>query len=210
MFQDYLEDDNRFFQFLLAMNDNILMGDIKSDPEGRLCWSMPKTKEIYYFGGKFYIASAPIQVTRFPPPKLHGVEQQPQDYWEIERQKQWGRLTPKIRASFTWPGPGETPKAEKLAYACLNLEVMEDKPMGVFGGSASAGALSRSNSLAGKRDAAENPAKLMHDIALDNFCLLIYRVSEVVHYEYGIFPPRRTIYTYSAKENAWVDQPANP
>ena len=67
-----------------------------------------------------------------------------------------------MRASFTWPGPGEVPKADKLAFACLNLDVMEDRAPGVFGSSpASVGGLVRSNSLAGRKDAAENPAKLM-------------------------------------------------
>ena len=37
-FQDFLEDDCRFLEFLLAMNDNSLMGDIKSDPNVKLCW----------------------------------------------------------------------------------------------------------------------------------------------------------------------------
>jgi hypothetical protein len=37
-FQDFLEDDCRFLLFLLAMNDNLLMGDIKSDPTVKLCW----------------------------------------------------------------------------------------------------------------------------------------------------------------------------
>lgn len=37
-FQDFLEDDCRFLLFLLAMNDNLLMGDIKSDPNVKLCW----------------------------------------------------------------------------------------------------------------------------------------------------------------------------
>jgi hypothetical protein len=37
-FQDFLEDDCRFLMFLLAMNDNLLMGDIKSDPNVKLCW----------------------------------------------------------------------------------------------------------------------------------------------------------------------------
>ena len=37
-FLSFLEDDPRFLQFPLAMNDNLLMGDIKSDPNANLSW----------------------------------------------------------------------------------------------------------------------------------------------------------------------------
>ena len=37
-FLSFLEDDPRFLQFPLAMNDNLLMGDIKSDPNASLSW----------------------------------------------------------------------------------------------------------------------------------------------------------------------------
>lgn len=159
---------------------------------------MPKSKEHFYFAGKFYIASAPIQVTRYPPPKIAASDLPSADFWEEERIKQWKRLNPKIRAIFTWPGPGEVPRAEKLAYSCLSMDVMLDeskKSSGVFGN----GILARSNSLSGRGGQIgemENPVKLMHDIAMDNFCLLVYKINEVQHYEYGMFPPRRTVCLY--------------
>lgn len=37
-FLSFLDDDPRFLVFPLAMNDNLLMGDIKSDPNVNLCW----------------------------------------------------------------------------------------------------------------------------------------------------------------------------
>ncbi|RUS19256.1 hypothetical protein BC938DRAFT_475785, partial [Jimgerdemannia flammicorona] len=193
-FQDFLEDDNRFLEFLLAMNDNILMGDIKSDPSAKLIWAMPKSKEHFYFTGKFYIASAPIQVTRYPPPKIAMSDLPSAEFWEEERTKQWKRLNPKIRATFTWPGPGEMPRAEKLAYSCLSMEVMlEENKRGPFATKVN-GVLGRSNSISGNGAAGqiENTVKLMHDIAMDNFCLLVFKISEVQHYEYGTFPPKRT------------------
>ncbi|RIA87147.1 hypothetical protein C1645_696369 [Glomus cerebriforme] len=35
--------------------------------------------------------------------------------------------------------------------------------------------------------------KFNHDVAFDNFCLLIFKVSEVIRFEYGIFPPKRVV-----------------
>jgi hypothetical protein len=37
-FRGFLKDDGRFLRFSLAMNDNILMGDIKSNPSAKISW----------------------------------------------------------------------------------------------------------------------------------------------------------------------------
>lgn len=37
-FKGFVKQDVRFFKFMLAMNDNKLMGDIKSDPNAKLSW----------------------------------------------------------------------------------------------------------------------------------------------------------------------------
>ncbi|OZJ06021.1 hypothetical protein BZG36_01077 [Bifiguratus adelaidae] len=191
-FQDFLDDDCRFIEFLLAMNDNILMGDIKANPEAKLCWTI--RNEQYYFTGKFYIASAPIQVTRFPPPKMPVSDMPAAEYWEEERLKQWRRLNPQIRAKFTWPTPGDLPKADRIAYTCLSLDDMT----------------SQNRSANASKAGAGNSVKLIHDIALDNFCLLIFKVIDVMHLNLSTFPPRRLVYQYSAKDHTWQVQEANP
>ncbi|KAI9280943.1 hypothetical protein BC943DRAFT_330164 [Umbelopsis sp. AD052] len=170
-FQDFLEDDCRFLLFLLAMNDNLLMGDIKSDPNVKLCWNMPKTKEHFYLKGKFYIASAPIQVTRFPPPKIVDSDVCAVDYWEAERSKQWKQLDKRTRATFTWPASREAPKSDNIAFSCLSLDALPSEP------------------VKGKPE----PLKIVHDIAMDNFCLLIFKISAVEHFDYSMFPAKRTV-----------------
>ncbi|GAN05809.1 hypothetical protein MAM1_0102c05284 [Mucor ambiguus] len=159
-FQGFLKDDARFLKFTLAMNDNVLMGDIKSDPNAKISWTMSKTKEYYIFKGKFYIASSPIQVTRFPPPKIIDDETtSASDYWEDQRIQQWNELDAESRATFTWPSRAETPKAADIAFSCQSLST-KDKT-------------------------------LVHDIAMDNFCLLVYKVTDVEHFDYSVFPPKR-------------------
>ncbi|KAI7885854.1 hypothetical protein K492DRAFT_123235 [Lichtheimia hyalospora FSU 10163] len=150
-FLSFLEDDPRFLVFPLAMNDNLLMGDIKSDPNANLCWMMPKSKEHYKLVGKFYIASAPIQVTRFPPPKIPASDLPAAEFWELERRKHWKAMDDKTRATYTWPSHGESPKADRIAFS------------------------------------------LIHDIAMDNFCLLAFKISEVEYYDHSSFPQRRTV-----------------
>ncbi|KAI9009401.1 hypothetical protein CLU79DRAFT_710962 [Phycomyces nitens] len=154
-FQSFVDEDARFLTFLLAMNNNSLMGDIRSDPQAKLCWMMPKSSEQYHFSGKFYIASSPTQVTRFPPPRVS--EQLPAAvYWETERRRQWSLMSNKTRASYTWPSQGETPK------------------IGVAG-------------------TPEEMIKVVHDIAMDNFCLLVYKITRVDHLDYSVFPPKRIV-----------------
>lgn len=157
-FQGFLKDDIRFFKFLLAMNDYLLMGDIKSDPNGKISWTMPQTKEYYIFQGRFYIASSPIQITRFPPPKINEKEE---DYWENQRIEQWNTLNDKTRAIFTWPSKSEIPKSNDISFSCQSLK---------------------------KED-----ISIVHDIAMDNFCLLVYKVTDVEYFDYTLFPPKRMV-----------------
>jgi hypothetical protein len=119
---------------------------------------MPKTKEYYNFVGKFYIASAPIQVTRFPPPKIS--DEDNSEFWEKERLKLWDELDPKTRAEFTWPSKGEMPKAEDIAFSCQSLT---------------------------------KTSNVVHDIARDNFCLLVYKVTQVEYFNYNTFPQQRLV-----------------
>ncbi|KAK4521302.1 uncharacterized protein ATC70_011916 [Mucor velutinosus] len=177
-FRGFLKDDARFLKFTLAMNDNMLMGDIKSDPNAKISWTMPKTKEYYIFKGKFYIASSPIQVTRFPPPKIIDDDTSAPDYWEDQRIQQWNELDTQSRATFTWPSRAETPRAADIAFSCQTLST-QDK-------------------------------SLVHDIAMDNFCLLVYKVTDVEHLDYSVFPPKRLVYKLLIKTNVWDIQVANP
>jgi len=186
-FQEFLEDDCRFLMFLLAMNDNLLMGDIKSDPNVKLCWNMARTKEHFYLQGKFYIASAPIQVTRFPAPKIVDNDQSAADYWEAERCKQWRQLDKRTRAMFTWPASREAPKSDKIAFSCTSLDAMP-----------------ASSTATGRPD----PSRIVHDIAMDNFCLLIFKITAVEHFDYSAFPAQRTLYTLQGAECQVVE--ANP
>lgn len=160
-FKGFLKDDIRFFKFLLAMNDNKLMGDIKSDPNAKISWTMPQSKEYFIFKGKFYIASAPIQVTRFPPPKITMDDINATDYWEEQRIQQWNELDEKTRATFTWPSRAEVPKSSDISFSCQSLS-NKDK-------------------------------SIVHDIAMDNFCLLVYKVTDVEYLDYSCFPPKRLV-----------------
>ncbi|KAI8384085.1 hypothetical protein BD560DRAFT_420554 [Blakeslea trispora] len=56
----------------------------------------------------------------------------------------------------------------------------------------------------------DNPKGIIYDIALDNFCLLVYKITEIEYFDYSVFPPRRINYTLCAKSNKWKTQAANP
>lgn len=148
---------------------------------------MPKSKEYYKLTGRFYIASAPIQVTRFPPPKIPASELPAADFWENERTKQWKSLNSKMRAVFTWPSRGEVPRSDRIAFSCQSLDVTVQKQ---FSSSNLAG---RASSSADEGSSKTDQLQVVHDIAMDNFCLLVYKINEVEYFDHSSFPPRRTV-----------------
>ncbi|KAL1924857.1 uncharacterized protein VTP21DRAFT_4511 [Calcarisporiella thermophila] len=185
VFQDFLKDDSRYLLFQLAVNDSHLMCDLKSTAKAELCWAMPKSKEHFYFSGRFYIASAPVQVTRYPPPRIiSDLQEHSEDYWERERLRQWQRLNSRLRSRFTWPSSGDAPRNDK-AFACLHLDALSN-------------------------DYPNDAKKIIHSIALDNFALLIYKATSVTHFNYEVFPPRRTVYIYNQTVHTWDAIESNP
>ncbi|KAG1147822.1 hypothetical protein G6F37_003473 [Rhizopus arrhizus] len=165
-FKGFLEGHHlQYLKFTLAMNDHTLMGDIKSDRHGRISWIMPHTQEYYLFKGKFSIASSPLQLTRYPPPKISEKD----DYWENQRIELWNELDEKTRTTFSWPSRGDTPRANFIP-----LETVSEQ------------------------------------VAMDNFCLLIYKITEVEHLDHSTFPPKRMLYTLPPKSNLWKVDTANP
>ena len=61
-------------------------------------------------------------------------------------------------------------KNGKESFKCLKLDSMLDKNVSL-----------------------DHPDKVNHEVAFDNFCLLVYKVNEVIRFEYGIFPPKRVV-----------------
>ncbi|KAI7821946.1 hypothetical protein BC939DRAFT_200529 [Gamsiella multidivaricata] len=263
-FQDFLQEDGRYLLFQMSMTDQNLLSTIQSNQVGQLAWQMPKSREYFHLTGKFYICSAPRQVTRYTPPVLPHVSGSTEDlaaqrqvsnqFWEVKRQEQWRKLPPKIRASYTWPMAGSVPKGPASAFQCLAMEDMtqQDAPKSPIGSSNNRDSLmsqdgtpnpmsspsspssvasfrSRWNAFSGSipagaadTDAAplspvsaqnkirnDNPAKILHDIALDNFCLLVFKPLDIVHFESSPLPPKRTIYTTDAA-GQWTTNEANP
>ncbi|KAI8084777.1 uncharacterized protein BX664DRAFT_337763 [Halteromyces radiatus] len=189
-FQSFIEDDARFLIFHIALNDN-LMGDIKSDPNARLCWTMPKSKEYYKFSGKFYIASSPLQVTRFPPPKPIKSQLSAAEFWEKERKQQWKSLSDKVRATYTWPSRGDCPRAGTASFSCQSLKYFDEQ--------------TGNNKLD-----SNDKLKIVHSIAMDNYCLLVFKVTEVEYFDYNGYPPRRNLFCFSMKDNMWSTVELNP
>ncbi|KAI1307390.1 hypothetical protein EDD11_004474 [Mortierella claussenii] len=271
-FQDFLQEDGRYLLFQMSMTDQNLLSTIQSNQVGQLAWQMPKSREYFHLTGKFYICSAPRQVTRYSPPVLphviHTTEdtvaqrQMSNQFWEAKRVEQWRKLPPKTRASYTWPMAGSTPKGPATAFQCLAMEDMTQQqdmaPKGSSGSnrdsvmsqdgtpnpmsspsspSSVTSFRSRWNALAGtttttktagdNQDSGsvsapmsptsassnkirnDNPAKILHDIALDNFCLLLFKPLDIVHFESSTLPPKRTIYTTDAA-GQWAITEANP
>ncbi|KAF8939863.1 hypothetical protein EDD21DRAFT_380723 [Dissophora ornata] len=260
-FQDFLQEDGRYILLQMSITDQSLLSTIQSNQVGQLAWQMPKSREYFHLTGKFYISSAPRQVTRYSPPVLSHVSGTTEDlavqrqisnqFWEAKRVEQWRKLPPKIRASYTWPMTGSVPKGPATAFQCLAMEDMtqqdpapgsnRDSLMSQDGtpnpissptspssvssfrsrwnfSSSNAGGASTADhdtaplsplSAAQSKIRKDNPAKILHDIALDNFCLLVFKPLDIVHFESSLLPPKRTIYTSDAA-GQWAVSEANP
>ncbi|RHZ71765.1 hypothetical protein Glove_253g75 [Diversispora epigaea] len=199
-FLDFLEDDPKYLLFLMSFNDNNLHGDIKSCPTVQLNWHMQATQEIYNLSGRFYITSSPKKITRFPAPKIILDETSPREYWESIRSQYWNSLSPRTRAIFTWPPSGEIPKSDKDAFKCLKLDSMLDELNDYSG-------LNNNNNNNNNNN---SPGKVLHDLAFENFCILVFKVGEVKRFEYGIFPSKKMVYTFDDDEDAWIEEESNP
>ncbi|KAF9419191.1 hypothetical protein BGZ94_009493 [Podila epigama] len=257
-FQDFLLEDGRYLLFQMSITDQNLLSTIQSNQVGQLAWQMPKSREYFHLTGKFYICSAPRQVTRFSPPVLPHIGASTEDqaaqrqlsnqFWEAKRIEQWRKLPPKIRASYTWPTAGLVPKSDATAFQCLAMEDMTQQDTKPVSGSNRDSIMSQdgtpnpmsspsspssvtsfrtrwntSGSISGiigdsdsplspsplNKIRNDNPQKILHDIALDNYCLLVFKPLDIVHFESSLLPPKRTIYTTDAAGN-WAMNEANP
>ncbi|KAG0046463.1 hypothetical protein BGZ89_005288 [Linnemannia elongata] len=262
-FQDFLQEDGRYLLLQLSITDQNLLSTIQSNQVGQLAWQMPKSREYFHLTGKFYICSAPRQVTRYSPPVLPHVvtqnnaedlaaqRQASNQFWESKRLEQWRKLPAKTRASYTWPQAGSTPKGPPSSFQCLAMEDMtstttsnagnrdsvmsqDSNPMSSPSSPSSVssfrsrwnltGSNNNNNNAGGEVSTPtsptssingnnkirnDNPAKILHDIAFDNFCLLVFKPLDIVHFESSPLPPKRTIYTTDAA-GQWAVSEANP
>ncbi|KAF9971851.1 hypothetical protein BGZ73_005106 [Actinomortierella ambigua] len=55
----------------------------------------------------------------------------------------------------------------------------------------------------------DNPTKIQHDLTLDNFCVLVFKPLDIVHFESSPLPPRRTVYS-TDDDGQWAICEANP
>lgn len=200
---------------------------------------MPKTRETFTLSGRLFIVAAPTLSHRFgTPPRritLNSPDTNPDEFWESERVRQWRRLAPTHRATFTWPTPGELknsnrpraeswsvyrdqtsirvpPPATDTGYKYTRLDAMDDtlSPSSPT----SPTLVSRLGNMAigavTSPSVKEDELRCVHNGAFDNYCLLVFKASKVDHWVPGaIAPPVRTVYNCS-KEGIWAEDELNP
>ncbi|KAI9099743.1 hypothetical protein DFS34DRAFT_648694 [Phlyctochytrium arcticum] len=215
VFQDFLLADPKVLLFTGSTRNIELMGVIKSSQTHEIFWLMPKTGETFTLTGKLYMAAAPTMSHRFgAPPRRVSIgssDLPPEEFWERERLRQWKRLSPSFRASFTWPGTGEsqTPREGSSVYRTnsvrisamplvnpgytyTRLEAMDEGPAsekraGVGGGvmNVLSGLYSGGGTATPSNGDAtltkEQELRCVHNSALDAFSILVFKVMRVDH-----------------------------
>jgi hypothetical protein len=189
---------------------------------------MPKSQESWTFTGKFYIVSAPTMSHRYgsPPRRINIPDAQTADeFWEEERQRQWKRLNPQTRASFTWPPSGDLKDGKELSvydtkkelngievgFKYMKLECLDENKL------KKVDVITRNNGSTTRRGneevtklTKEEELRCAYNAALDNFCLLVFKVSNVELFEPSAqSPPTRKLFQYE-KENSWKVIEVNP
>ncbi|KAJ3299726.1 hypothetical protein HK104_007457 [Borealophlyctis nickersoniae] len=261
VFQDFLNADPRVLIFSAATRNADLMGVVKQSQTHEVFWQMPKTREHFILTGRIYIVAATNLSHRFgTPPRRITLDQpdtNPDEFWESERQRQWRRLSPTYRATFTWPMPGELknptrargeswsvyrdgtsirvpPPAIDTGYKYTRLDAMDERGNGNGAGGGGGGTLTRSPTTASGSSGGlvsrlgnmalsavsgaggeggmskEDELRCVHNSALDNYCLLVFKANRVERWVPGaITAPTRVVYTCS-KDGVWSEDEVNP
>ncbi|ORY57073.1 hypothetical protein LY90DRAFT_257678 [Neocallimastix californiae] len=193
---------------------------------------MPKTKETYILTGRIYIVAAPALSYRFgTPPRRINIEtdKSAEEFWEDERIRIWQKISPEYRASFTWPEPGipcdtklgsgkgswsvyndsntiKVPAVSNIdiGYKYKTLDAIKEtslhKSGSIVSSATSFQAIKGLGGMVGRSNNSE--METIHNSALDNFCLLIFKVTDVDYTQHGMFPPNRIIFN-SKNGNEW-------
>ncbi|TPX70004.1 hypothetical protein SpCBS45565_g02093 [Spizellomyces sp. 'palustris'] len=238
VFQDFLLADPKVLLFSAATRNAELMAVVKGSQTHEIFWQMPKTGESFTISGRLYMVAAPTMSHRFgAPPRrvtIGDSDIHPDEFWEQERLRQWKRLSPIYRASFTWPAPGESkhslPKDGSSVYRAstvrltgatgidtgykyTRLDAMDENTgaaTGLFG--ALSGFVNGNGRAAtnGSQLSKEEELRCVHNGALDNFCLLVMKAVKVDHWTPNtVAPPVRMLYE-AMKDGSWTQEELNP
>ncbi|KAI8848010.1 hypothetical protein BC829DRAFT_394858 [Chytridium lagenaria] len=215
VFQDFLRSDQRIMIFSGATRNSELMSVVKVSQNHEILWHMGKTKETFCFTGRLFIVCASTLSHRFGSvPRnivIQGTPQTPssssaqEEFWEAERMRLWKRLTPTVRASFTWPTSGELrtlgTSAEGSAYKDMN-SIKVPAPASTY-------TLSfKFTKLDALDDKIMSPNSVIKPLTKDEEVRFAHNAAKVDHVGVG-WPPVRTIYSAN-KDGAWMVEDVNP
>ncbi|KAJ3158489.1 hypothetical protein HDU86_002714 [Geranomyces michiganensis] len=236
VFQDFLAADPRVLLFAAPTRSAELMAVVKGSQIHELFWQMPKTGETFTITGRMYMVAAPTMSHRFgaPPRRISTGAANQDEFWELERLRQWKRLSPAYRASFTWPAPGEPQNSSVSAasegsvyssahavkigaqsdtgFKYTRLDAMEEQPpANRTGGSTNGmfGALQSAMGTASSTSDSLQDLRSVHNSALDQFALLVLKAQKVDHWTpNSLGPPTRVVYEMGT--DGWKALDVNP
>ncbi|KAI8892908.1 hypothetical protein BC833DRAFT_610300 [Globomyces pollinis-pini] len=196
------------------------MGVLKSSSNHEVLWSF--MKDSYTLTGKMYIIASPKFSHRLGTPSKRLAPEVGPEFWEEQRLKQWKLLSKDYRATFSWPVSGEINKiaegaswsaykglntikasyGQDVGYQYTSLECLEFKQL----------SLSELNEMENGEKPLTPKQQLenVHQMAYDNFCILVFKPSRVDHItkpKSGV--PVRNIFTLS-KEGQWSVENVTP
>ncbi|KAI8915583.1 hypothetical protein EDD86DRAFT_394 [Gorgonomyces haynaldii] len=212
--------DPSILLFSCSARNNDMMSVLKGSKTHEIHWNLGDTT--FVMTGRMYLVAAPTLAFRFgTPPRKVGCDQTNfEEFWEKIRINAWRNISKTYRASFSWPVSGDiivpdssaTWKAGStmslhrvptlgvdLGFKYKELDCIEDaiKAQSVL-------SLDRKEKLSAKEELVH-----VHNSALDNFCILVFKPSfvDVTVVKAGQIPVR---YHHIQQTDKWMVHQVNP
>ncbi|ORX48994.1 hypothetical protein BCR36DRAFT_404915 [Piromyces finnis] len=191
-----------------------------------------------FTGRIYIVAAPALSYRFGTPPRRINIrsEMSAEEFWEDERIRVWQKISSEYRASFTWPEPGIPSVTEvgngqgswsvyndtntikvpavssiDIGYKYKTLDAIKETSLHKSGSIVSSATSSPAmNAFGGKLSKNTNNSDMetIHNSALDNFCLLVFKVTDVDYTQRGMFPPNRIMFN-SKNGNEWKQQNVN-
>ncbi|TPX38247.1 hypothetical protein SmJEL517_g00380 [Synchytrium microbalum] len=228
---DILASDPRILLFAGQVKNADLMAVCKVSPSHEI--HVSRGDDVFILSGKINVVASHVVSSRFRPPRLIQLPDDasdPDEFWDNERLRQWKKLNQGFRSTFTWPNPGEIAKPRfshlistvDVGFRYLKLDAITETKTpqssimgapGVAGNNGKEGARNNLGGMIGSTSgiplSRDEELRMVHDAALDNFALLVFKITRVDHLDQSEMPPRRTLFEMS-KDGTWSFSEINP
>ena len=207
VFREFI-DENGLLVFSGSLRNPEILGILKNKKNvHEMQWNFGQ--ETFTMQGRIYVIGAPCQAHRLgTPTKAILPTEDPEQYWEDRRLQNWKSISPEYRASFSWPVSGQIiipPEgASWSAYKDMNI-VKQSYGLDVGYKYTSLPDMPNERvpfSVSPTSPVSKDERQIVHNLAFDNFCLFVFKPSNVEYLEWKQAVPNR--FKYELNGSDWI------